>query len=105
MRNDVITLISQTYAQNDYGVQIPTETTRDIYCDVKSISQREFYAAGEAGLKPELRFDVFAYDYNGEKLIEHNGNRYAVYRTYQASNNVLELYTHRKVGIEWPEQK
>ena len=105
MRNDVITLITLSYAQNDYGVQIPTETTKDIYCDVKSISQTEFYAAGESGLKPELRFDVFAYDYSGEKLIEYNGNRYAVYRTYQRSNNVLELYTERKVGLKWPEQE
>lgn len=100
MRNDVITLIAQTYAKNAYGVEIPTETTREIYCDVKSISQREFYAAGENGFKPELRFDVFAYDYNGENLIEYNGNRYSVYRTYQNSNNVLELYTERKIGVE-----
>lgn len=98
MRNDVITLIAQTYTKNDYGVQIAGETEREIYCNVQSISQREFYAAGENGFKPELRFDVFAYDYNGEDLIEYNGNRYSVYRTYQQSNNVLELYTERKIG-------
>ncbi len=100
MRNDVITLISKTYTRNAYGVEIPAETEHDIYCDVKSISQREFYAAGENGFKPELRFDVFAYDYNGEDLIEYNGNRYTVYRTFQSSNNVLELYTERKTGTE-----
>ncbi len=99
MRNDVLTLVSQAYALDDYGVQRPTETTRNVYCDVASITQTEFYAANEAGLRPALRFDIFAYDYNGEEIVEFNGVRYNVYRTYQRYNDVLELYVNKVVGI------
>lgn len=99
MRNDVLTLINQTYVTDDYGVERATETPKNVFCDVASITQNEFYAANEAGLKPALRFDIFAYDYSGEELVEFNGVRYTIYRTYQRYNDVLELYTQKEVGV------
>lgn len=41
---------------------------------------------------------MFVGDYNGEKLVEYNGETYAVYRTYLAKNDTIELYVERKGG-------
>jgi hypothetical protein len=65
---------------------------------VGSITQSEFYEGGRNGLNPEYRFTVFFADYEDETIIEYKGKRYAVYRTYLARNDRLELYVERKGG-------
>lgn len=97
-RSDVIKLISVTRTQDKYGQFIDTETSRQVYCQVGSITQSEFYEGGRNGLNPEYRFTVFFADYEDETIIEYKGKRYAVYRTYLARNDKLELYVERKGG-------
>jgi hypothetical protein len=41
---------------------------------------------------------VFFGDYAGEKIVEYNGTRYTIYRTYQARNDLIELYVERREG-------
>ena len=94
---DVLYLISQTISVDDYGNEVETETQRQVYCEVNSITQTEFYAAANTELNPELRFDIFFGDYHGEDVIEYQGNRYAIYRTYR-TGDTLELYCERKIG-------
>ena len=48
-------------------------------------------------LQPELKFTVFFGDYENESVVEFQGNRYAVYRTYRAGD-YMELYVERKIG-------
>lgn len=95
--SDIITLIKQAITLDDYGREVATETEREIYCKVDSVSQTEFYAAANAELQPEYRFTVFFGDYEGEDVCEFRGVRYAIYRTYRSGDN-LELYVERKVG-------
>lgn len=97
-RSDVIKLISVTRTQDKYGQFVETETSRQVYCQVGSITQSEFYEGGRNGLNPEYRFTVFFADYEDETIIEYKGKRYAVYRTYLARNDKLELYVERKGG-------
>lgn len=97
-RSDVIKLISVTRTQDKYGQFVDTETSRQVYCQVGSITQSEFYEGGRNGLNPEYRFTVFFADYEDETIIEYKGKRYAVYRTYLARNDRLELYAERKGG-------
>ena len=97
-RSDVIKLISVTRTQDKYGQFVDTETSRQVYCQVGSITQSEFYDGGRNGLNPEYRFTVFFADYEDETIIEYKGKRYAVYRTYLARNDKLELYVERKGG-------
>lgn len=94
---DVITLITQTITTDKYGNEVPTETERTVYCEVDSISQKEFYAAANTELNPEYKFTIFFGDYEGEDLVLFNGARYSVYRTYRTGDD-LELYTERKIG-------
>ena len=94
---DVLILIAQAITVDEYGREVATETERQVYCEVYSISQTEFYAADNTELNPEYRFNVFFGDYDGEDICEYNGQRYAIYRTYR-SGDIIELYAERKIG-------
>jgi len=100
-RSDVIDLIGRTDGVRDEtGVWRYQETRRRVFCDVRSIGGREFFAAKEQGIRADLRFTLFAPDYRGEETVEHAGIRYAVYRTYQdRRGDTMELYTERKGGV------
>lgn len=99
-RSNVITLLSNTRSQDATGVwRDGEETQREIFCQVDSVSRAEFFAAGQSGLRPEYRFTVFFVDYQGETRLIYNGARYAVYRTYHARTDELELYVQREVGV------
>lgn len=91
MYNDVIKLISYTEAADEYGIPRREEVSKTVFCDVRSISQTEFYQASAQGLKPEYKFVIADYlDYNNEKEVEYNKVRYSVLRTYRV-NNELEI--------------
>lgn len=97
-RSNVITLIGEAFTENEYGVQIPVETRHDVYCNVTSVSLSEWSEGGRLGLNPEFRMTMFAPDYQGEKVLEFNGVRYAIYRTYYGRNDTLDLYVERRSG-------
>lgn len=98
-RADVITLIPVTYAKNAAGVMKSTEgTPREVLCTVESVSRAEFFEGGRNGLNPEYVFKVFFADYEDERIVEYNGKRYGIYRTYYGKNDTVELYAERKGG-------
>lgn len=98
-RSEQIELISITSRNDAYGVSRPTETTETVFCKVKSFSQSEFFKAGQAGLKPGYQFIVLAAEYSGQTTILYNGVRYSVYRTYQVSQDQIELYAEVRAGV------
>ena len=77
-------------------VRVDSKTT--VYANVESVTQTEFMQAGQMGFKPELRFLVWRSEYSGETLVDYKGNRYSIYRTYEATNGRIELYAERRVG-------
>lgn len=98
--NDVITLIQQNRSVDDYGDPVITETTRDVFAKLGSIGQKEFYQAHAVGLQPEVKFVLADYlDYDGEELVQHNGQRYRVLRTYRKGQE-LEITVYREVNPE-----
>lgn len=97
-RSNVLTLVKETRAKNEYGVWETQEETLDVFCSVSSVTQSEFFDGGRNGLNPEYRFTIFFADYDGEKTVEFEGKRYGVYRVYQAKTDELELYVERKGG-------
>lgn len=97
MLYDDIKLIAQTISVDTYGNETATETSRTVFAEVDSISRSEFYAAANAELNPEYKFVVFFGDYAGEALVEFQGVRYWIYRTYRAGD-YMELYAERKTG-------
>lgn len=96
-RSTTITLIAVTTERDANGVFRETESAREVFAKVDSVSASEFFDGGRNGLNPSLRFLVFAGDYHGEQIVEHEGQRYAVYRTYERGDQI-EVYVERKGG-------
>ena len=96
----VIKLISRTRTTDDYGVQRISEVPREVFCQAYSVTRQEFFEGGRNGLNPSLVFKMFAPDYYGEEVIEYNGQRYGVYRTYYVpGEDYMEVYVERKGGL------
>lgn len=97
-RSEVAALIAETWTQDAFGVPTKTETSRDVFVAVDSVTRDEWFNGARQGLNPELRFRMFRFDYAGETIIEYQGNRYTIYRTYYGRDDVIELYTQRRQG-------
>ena len=96
--NEVISLIKQTDGVDAYGDSVITETAREVFAKLGSIGQKEFYQAHAVGLKPELKFVLTDYlDYEGESLVQYEGQRYRVLRTYRKGQE-LELTVYQEVN-------
>lgn len=98
-RSNAIELIKTDYVIDENGIQRPQETQRRVFVNVSSVTSSEFFEGGRNGLNPEFRFSMFFGDYQGERICEFKGKRYAIYRTYQARNDILELYVERQGGV------
>lgn len=67
---------------DEYGNEIISQPWKQVFCQVDSVYNTEFYNAAQAGLKPTLRFYLtHRIDYNGETEIVYEGGRYSVIRT------------------------
>ena len=95
MRADVIDLITETASA--HGVhQSVTETARQVYCTVESVSRSEFYTALNAGIRPEYVFRLaLAEDYRGERVAWYKGQKFRIIRTYMTSDDGIELTCER----------
>lgn len=95
----VCKLIGLTKSQDELGYPIATETAYETFCKVESVTRAEFFNAGKAGITPDIVFIVNAVEYDGQELIEYEGNRYAIYRTYRTDEDMMELYAEYKSGV------
>lgn len=77
-----LTLIEAAYTQNDIGDSISIETRIDVLCDVLSVTRSEHYSAAAYGLKPDIVFVINRFEYGGQTVVEFEGKRYKVDRTY-----------------------
>lgn len=93
-----LVLISKAYTKDEIGQLVATDVRKEVFCDVMSITSKEFLNAGTLGLKPKYEFRIWRNEYNGEQFVEYEGIRYEVYRTYEQGNGRIELYTQNEVG-------
>lgn len=98
-RSDVCFLITQTHARDTNGIMQASETEQRVFCNVQSVSAAEWFEGGRSGLNPVYRLTMFEPDYNGQEIVRFNGVRYAVYRTYHAKDNLIELYVQKEGGV------
>lgn len=96
-RNDVVNLIGITYTKNDLYQDIKKETMNEVFAEKRSIGQKEFFEAGQTGIKASYCFVIDVLDYNGEMLLSHEGKQYNVYRTFEKGTDI-ELYVEGRVG-------
>lgn len=69
----------------------PEEKETVVFCNKKSVGYAEFYKSQQAGFEISFKAEVHTTDYNGEKLAEFEGKRYSVLKTYEISDDVIEL--------------
>ena len=87
----VIYLLEAVNSTNQIGDPIKTLTKRKRYAQTNSIRQSEVYQAGAVGLKPEIMFEIWAFEYNQEQFLEYNGKNYKIIRTYKRNDEKIEL--------------
>lgn len=90
MRDEIIVLI--------WPIDEVNEEKTQIFTDVKSVGQTEFFSASQKGYKAELQFEVWKNEYEGQPFVEFKEKRYTIYRTYEVNQNV-ELYAGSKIGV------
>lgn len=76
---------------------------REVFAELRSIGQSEFYQAQATGYKPELKFVLADYlDYDGETLVEYTSTLYRVLRTFRAGQSleiVVSLASAEEVEV------
>lgn len=77
--------------------EVEVKTERVVFANKRSVSQSEFFSAGQNGLKPQYVFDIRLSEYNKEKELVYNSKTYTVYRTFEKGENI-ELYCEERVG-------
>ena len=103
MFNSVIYLMKETNTVDAYGDTTQTFTERQVYAEVKSIGQSEFYQAEAVGLKPEIKFVIADFaDYQNEKQLKYTpfGGTEEIYDVLRTYRNKLNLEIVCARGIE-----
>lgn len=115
--DSVCMLIKETKNGRDrYGNPQIIRTEREVMCQAYSVNRSEFYSAANAGLNPQVVIRLSDYlEYDGEKLVEYEGELYSVIRTYRdrgsmhqqafgvaapMDTNAIELTLQPKAGNE-----
>lgn len=94
----VCSLIAAVSERDDLGVSHKKERRRRVPCNVYGISQTAYYAAAQAGVKPQAVITVRACAYSGERLCEFGGIRYAVDSAVMSGADDIRLTLVEKVG-------
>lgn len=95
---DELTLLTPDGYTRVDGNQVVNYKRSVISATKKPIAMSEFYAAAQSGIRPELKLIVHPFEFDGQELVEYDGKKYSLIRTYQTSYDEMEIYLERKVG-------
>jgi hypothetical protein len=95
-------LVKETYSKDQYGQLTASLSRRQLLGERESVTRAEWSAAGENGLQAQWQINMFAPDYEGEKVLQMYDESstlqsYGIYRTFRRGDT-LELYLEWKVG-------
>lgn len=92
-------LVSYSYVPEN-GKMVQAETETPVFGFKASVSQQEYFAAFNAGLRAEYLITMFSPDYENQKVLrlEENGVwvDYDIYRTYEKQNEQIELFVTKR---------
>lgn len=74
-----------------------------VYGNRQSITQAEFFNAGQNGIDAKYKFTVYASEYGGQTMLLYGSTYYDVYRTYQVKEDLMELYASEAKTEKVPE--
>ena len=101
MYDSIATLKGPTSVSYDsYGNETITYQSTDVFVMPRGVYNAEFYNAAQAGLHPSITFELTnRADYNGEKIIEFEGQEYNVIRTdWNAQRDKISLICEERVN-------
>lgn len=81
--DEKIFLLKSINKENDMGDPIVKIEEKKRYAKKIEIGQREFYQAAASGLKPEIKFEIWKYEYNAEMFFKYNNRIYKIIKTYE----------------------
>ena len=84
--SDEVTLIHADTADatDGDGFTIPTLGERTtVFANRKSVGYGEFFRAHQEGYTAQMKLDIFAVEYDGQSIAEHEGKQYRILRAYQ----------------------
>lgn len=95
LRVDVIGLVTET--RSAHGVhETITESIREVYAEIRSVTRSEFYNALNAGVQPEYVFKLtLDEDYQGEKFLRFRDQKWRIVRTYLTEDGGIEITAER----------
>lgn len=95
MRDELIYFMDYTTEDEEdefRDKKITPKISSEVYAEILSINQTEFYQAQTSDKKPEIKFKITDYlDYGNQEYLIHNSVRYKILRTYRTKNNELEI--------------
>lgn len=94
--NDVVLLLSKKVEYDELGNAIEVEMERTVYANEMSVSMKEFYEAGNKGIRPEKQFEIYSFEYQGESKLKHNNKEYKIIRT-QTKGDKTRLICERVI--------
>ncbi len=83
MWKDVCYLIRETEYLDSKNRSRKIKTKTFAYCNIKSVTGREFYQAGQNGLKAGLMVELRDLDYDEQSKIEYKDREYSVIRPFR----------------------
>lgn len=97
MYNEIIELGKGAVVENATADQMYSYTFREVFAEVRSVSQSEFYNAAQSGFKPAFKF-VLAdyYDYDEDDTVRYDGVLYHIIRTFR-NGMQLEITAEKKI--------
>lgn len=93
-----VTLIKIVTGYDELMNPIKEEVKTTVLCDLQSIGRNEFYNASVQDLKPEVAFVIHGFEYEKQNLVEFEGERYSVLRTYGTDDQMIELTCEKAIG-------
>ena len=90
--SDVIDLVTPMKTADPDGYDDIEESARQIICTFSdAVARGEFYEGMKAGLNLSAEAEIWPEDYQHEELVEHNGIRYRVVRSYPTGQGTMIL--------------
>jgi hypothetical protein len=94
---EVIDLLSVTIVEDELGNQRQEEVPRQVFANQWGVSTKEYYEAAGQGLKPEKRFEIHTFEYQGESKLSHEGIEYRIIRTEEYGQK-LRITCEKVIG-------
>lgn len=90
--------IGEVNSKDSTGQVVTTKTYDLCVGMLKSVYEKEFFQAAQAGIRPSFVIETFSMNYGGQKYIKFDDKEYSIYRTYKKGTDRIELYCQGRVG-------